>query len=114
MILRYAPRSYLVGLDDDDEEEVAEAGEEDDNAGNEEERNSDNNIHVAGEREGRRNDSEDMEDDEAMDMLSSIPRSNHGLVQYDYLAPVARSPSNQMIKSKSTPSLRARIPTFAE
>jgi uncharacterized membrane protein YhiD involved in acid resistance len=120
MILRYAPRSYLIGLDEEEEEEVAEAAkeEQEEAAENENERTPENNRPVSGDHAGRRNGREDMEDDEAMDMLSAIPRSNHGLEQHDYLVPVARSSSNQMIKSKSTPSLRAsvraRVPTFAE
>jgi hypothetical protein len=118
MILRYAPRSYLIGLDEEEEEEVAETTKEEDDAENENERIPENSIPVSGDHAGRKNGRENMEDDEATDTLSSIRRSNHGLEQHDYLVPVARSSSNQMIKSKSTPSLRAsvraRVPTFAE
>jgi uncharacterized membrane protein YhiD involved in acid resistance len=118
MILRYAPRSYLLGLDEDDEEEEEEidsVGEED--IETEKQGVLDSKIPEAEQSNGKNN-TKDVEEDEAMDMLSSIRRSTHGRDPSEYLAPMARSSSNSMIKSKSTPSLRAsvraRVPTFAE
>jgi uncharacterized membrane protein YhiD involved in acid resistance len=128
MILRYAPRSYLIGLDvgaeaNERTEEVEVPAEQKTTGGNarngeeEELRSQERIMKMLSESFGN-----DIEENEEMDTVGLMRNtSSRGLLEGpEFPSPPKpqRSPSNQMNRSRSTgylrASLRAQVPTFGE
>ena len=131
MVLRYAPRSYLVGLGIDTEDEEPIDGP--DGVGKHESmveevtgdwkaeeqplRNEESLIRVPSISEI---DEKDFQEDEEMDKVSSMRHvSSRGLLEDPgNTSPFKQQRSNRMLKSRSTgslrASLRAQVPTFGE
>jgi uncharacterized membrane protein YhiD involved in acid resistance len=120
MILRYAPRSYLKSLTDKSEELEYE----------DEEPTTADGLNVISKNKLQNPDSfidlrddlphnsegNDLQEDEVMDMVTSMRSSSRGLSEYDVPLNCKRSSSKRMMKSRSTGSLRAsvrvQVPTF--
>lgn len=133
MILRYAPRSYLLGWDisveEEEEVEVEQEPAQGQTATNDRDRVSegeekgllceDSLIKMRFEKEI----DEDTEEDEAMDKVPSMRNSSsHGALESvgrpSPRPKPTRQSSTRMLKSRSTgslqKSLRAQVPTFGE
>ena len=133
MVLRYAPRSYLVGLEANTEEEeqmddpdglAPKQSTVEETGGDWEakEQGFDNEeilVRLPSERELDEN---DVDKDEQMDKVSSMRNaSSHGLMadpEHPSRPKLQREASKRMLKSRSTGSLRAsiraQVPTFGE
>ncbi|KAL3922351.1 MAG: hypothetical protein SGILL_002250 [Bacillariaceae sp.] len=131
MILRYAPRSYLMGWDtpflndeEEEEKEEEESGEEQSTTNEEDDQkglqSGDSLINMASQKEI---DGSDTEEEEAMDRVPSMRNaSSQGALLESLEHPPRPKPTRQkssrMLKSRSTgslqKSLRAQVPTFGE